>query len=269
MSATDTLEGTGTELIAIENVSKLFEGRGESVHALSGVALKIRAGEFVSLIGSSGCGKTTLLRMIADLIQPTEGSIKIAGQEPKKVRRNRDIGFVFQQPNLLDWRTVERNVQLPLEIAKAPKKERHDRVMEALRVVGLDHAAKRYPHELSGGMQQRVSIARALVSSPKVLLMDEPFGALDEITRDRLNGEIAQIAADRNLTVIFVTHSIREAVFLSDRIVVFSKGPGRITAVFEVGLPQPREPEVRMTPEFNELSVQGLRLLEEGEGSHL
>ena len=250
-------------MIRIDQVSKRYDRRGRSVDALRDISLDIAEGEFVSLIGSSGCGKTTLLRIIADLVKPSQGSVTIGGKEPNQARRDRDIGFVFQQPNLLDWRTLERNISLPLEVAKVPSDERRARVQQALELVGLKHAADRHPYELSGGMQQRVSIARALVSSPKVMLMDEPFGALDEITRDRLNSELAEIVHTAKVTVVFVTHSIREAVFLSDRVAVFSPGPGRLIELIDVPLVQPRALDIRTTSLFNDLSARGLRLLQD------
>src|SRR5579884_770540 len=197
------------------------QGRqGQAVTALADVTLDVRAGEFVSLLGPSGCGKSTLLRLIGDLLQPTKGRILVKGKSAERARRDRDYGIVFQAPALYDWRTVARNVQLPLELQKAPRAEREQRTAELLRLMNLHEFADSYPWQLSGGMQQRVSIARALSFRPSILLMDEPFGALDEMTRERLNMELLSIWSQTETTVVFVTHSIPEAVFLSDRIVI-------------------------------------------------
>ena len=235
------------------------------VRALEDVSLEIRPREFVSLIGPSGCGKSTLLRLIGDLLAPTAGTVRVNGKSPRQARLSRDYGIVFQQPVLYDWRTVRQNVQLPLEIMKTPRSERQARADELLRLVGLDQFGERYPWELSGGMQQRVSIARALSFRPSVLLMDEPFGALDEMTRERLNRELLNIWAETSTTVVFVTHSIAEAVFLSDRIVVMSPRPGRIETVIDVDLSRPRGPETREAPRFFELIAEVRRNLRETE----
>ena len=240
-----------------------------AVRALEDVDFEIGPREFVSLIGPSGCGKSTLLRLIGDLLAPTAGELRVNGKSPRQARLARDYGIVFQQPVLYDWRTVEQNVQLPLEVMKVPKGERRERARSLLRLVGLTDFAARYPWELSGGMQQRVSIARALSFRPAVLLMDEPFGALDEMTRERLNRELLQIWAETGTTVVFVTHSIAEAVFLSDRIVVMSPRPGRIETVVGVDLPRPRGPETRESPRFFELIAEvrhNLREVEHHEG---
>jgi NitT/TauT family transport system ATP-binding protein len=223
------------------------------VRALQDIDLDVRPGEFVSLIGPSGCGKSTLLRVIGDLLAPTSGTISVNGKTPRQARLSREYGIVFQQPVLYDWRTVAQNVQLPLEVMKVPAKEARARVDALLRLVGLADFAKRYPWELSGGMQQRVSIARALSFKPSVLLMDEPFGALDEMTRERLNRELLNIWAETGTTIVFVTHSIAEAIFLSDRAVVMSPRPGRIEAIIDVDLARPRETETRDTDRFVEL----------------
>jgi NitT/TauT family transport system ATP-binding protein len=218
--------------------------------ALTGVDLSIRRGEFVSLIGPSGCGKTTLIRAIADLEQPTTGSLTVNGQPPERARRERAYGYVFQAPALYAWRTVERNVTLPLEIMGYPPQERSARAKRYLELVGLGEFARRFPWQLSGGMQQRASIARALSFEPALLLMDEPFGALDEITRDGLNVHLLDLWRSTGMTVIFVTHSIPEAVYLSSRIVVMSPRPGRIIDVIAGDLPAQRPLDIRETPEF-------------------
>jgi NitT/TauT family transport system ATP-binding protein len=241
--------------ISLRGVSVVF-GAGDtaqSVRALQDIDLDVRPGEFVSLIGPSGCGKSTLLRVIGDLLAPTSGTISVNGKTPRQARLSREYGIVFQQPVLYDWRTVAQNVQLPLEVMKVPAKEARARVDALLRLVGLADFAKRYPWELSGGMQQRVSIARALSFKPSVLLMDEPFGALDEMTRERLNRELLNIWAETGTTIVFVTHSIAEAIFLSDRAVVMSPRPGRIEAIIDVDLARPRETETRDTDRFVEL----------------
>jgi NitT/TauT family transport system ATP-binding protein len=231
--------------VHIHGVGMVYTTRGERLLALSDISLDIAEGEFVSLIGPSGCGKSTLLRLIGDLLQPTSGSIEVHGKPAPEARRSRDYGIVFQSPVLYDWRTVERNVQLPLEIMDLPRKERTTRSQELLQLVGLGEFAKRYPWELSGGMQQRVAIARALSIRPSILLMDEPFGALDEMTRERLHMELLNIWSRTGTTVVFVTHSIPEAVFLSDRIVIMTPRPGRIEHTLRVDLPRPRGAEIR------------------------
>jgi NitT/TauT family transport system ATP-binding protein len=240
--------------ISLRGVSMTFgDERGQVVRALQDVNLEVRPREFTSLIGPSGCGKSTLLRLIGDLLPPTAGTIVVNGKTPRQARLARDYGIVFQQPVLYEWRTVSQNVQLPLEVMKAPTTERRERTAQLLRLVGLSEFANRYPWELSGGMQQRVSIARALSFQPSVLLMDEPFGALDEMTRERLNHELLSVWSETGTTIVFVTHSVAEAVFLSDRIVVLSPRPGRIETVIEVDLPRPRGPETREMTHFFEL----------------
>ncbi|PXX59260.1 NitT/TauT family transport system ATP-binding protein [Nocardia tenerifensis] len=224
-----------------------------SVTALTDVSLTVGPGEFVSLIGPSGCGKSTLLRIVADLEQPTGGTVTVHGKTARRARLDQDYGIAFQQSGLLDWRTVQANVELPLELHKVPKSERHARSAELLEMAGLTEFAKRYPAELSGGMQQRVAIVRALAPKPSLLLMDEPFGALDEMTRERMQGELLRIAGETEAAVVFVTHSIPEAVFLSDRVVVMSPRPGRITEIVSTGGWQNRDAaddEVRSSPEF-------------------
>ncbi|MFG1795276.1 ABC transporter ATP-binding protein [Nocardia sp. NPDC049149] len=219
--------------VELTGVEKIYVAG--SVHALSEVTLTVAASEFVSLIGPSGCGKSTLLRIIADLEQPTGGTVTVHGKSARQARIDQDYGIAFQQAGLLDWRTVQANVELPLELHKVGKSERRTRSAELLEMAGLTDFAKRYPAELSGGMQQRVAIARALAPKPSLLLMDEPFGALDEMTRERMQGELLRIAGETEAAVVFVTHSIPEAVFLSDRVVVMSPRPGRITEIVPTG----------------------------------
>jgi NitT/TauT family transport system ATP-binding protein len=234
--------------VAIESVTKVFNsGRTDEVTALSDVDLAVADGEFVSLIGPSGCGKSTLLRLIADLIQPTAGSVTVTGMPAAEARRKLQYGIAFQQAGLFEWRTAQRNVELPLELRGLGRAERRARAAEMLDLVGLSDFAGHYPGQLSGGMQQRVAIARALAVSPPLLLMDEPFGALDEMTRERLQSELLGICAKTSTSTVFVTHSISEAVFLSDRVVVLSPRPGRITASIEVSLPS-RDDAARQSP---------------------
>ena len=225
---------------------------GDDVAALNDISLDIRQGEFISLLGPSGCGKTTLLRIIADLIQPTSGSVSIHGQTPREIRIQKKYGFVFQSPVLYDWRTVRRNICMPMEIMGIPKKERTARIDRMLELVDLQDFGTKYPFELSGGMQQRVGIARALALDPEYLMMDEPFSALDEFTREKLNEDLLHIWSKTNKTIIFVTHNIPESVFLSDRVVVLSPHPGRISAIVDIDLPRPRRNTLRETPEFYE-----------------
>jgi NitT/TauT family transport system ATP-binding protein len=201
------------------------------VHALDGIDLELAAGEFVSLIGPSGCGKSTLLRVVADLEQPTSGTVQVGGKTPHQARLDQDYGIAFQQAGLLEWRSVVENVELPLHVHGVDRAKRRARATELLELVGLADFAGSRPSELSGGMQQRVAIARALAPSPRLLLMDEPFGALDEMTRERMQAELLRIARETEAAVLFVTHSIPEAVVLSDRVVVMSPRPGRITEV--------------------------------------
>jgi len=244
------------KVIEVEGVTKVFQvGKGEAI-ALQDADLVIQAGDFVSLIGPSGCGKTTLMRLVADLIEPTTGAIRVAGKSPNQARRDREYGYVFQAPVLYDWRSVIANVTLPLEIMGYPASERKAKAAELLAMVGLEKFHKQYPWQLSGGMQQRVSIARALAFDPKLLLMDEPFGALDEITRETMNLELLRLWEETRKTVVFVTHSIAEAVFLSSRIVVMTARPGRIREVIDVDLPYPRTAETRETERFFDLTTQ-------------
>jgi NitT/TauT family transport system ATP-binding protein len=228
------LDNPGAHAVQVRGVSRVFPGRkGREVRALDDVDLDIAPGEFVSLIGPSGCGKSTLLRIVADLDVPTAGSLTVFGKSPRQARVDQDYGIAFQQAGLLPWRTVAANVGLPLEIHGTGKSDRSARVAELLSMVGLEDFAKSYPDELSGGMQQRVAIARALAQSPRLLLMDEPFGALDEITRERMQAELVRICAETGAAVLFVTHSIPEAVFLSDRVVVMTPRPGRIVDIVD------------------------------------
>jgi NitT/TauT family transport system ATP-binding protein len=223
---------------------------GATIHALERINLDIRKGEFVSLLGPSGCGKTTLLRAIADLQEPSSGSIRINELSPREARLERKFGIVFQSPVLFDWRTVRRNVCMPMEVIGLPPKERTKRVTETLELVGLLDFGKKYPHQLSGGMQQRVGIARALALDPEILLMDEPFSALDEFTKEKLHMELLRIWNQTGKNIIFVTHNIQEAVFLSDKVVVLSPHPGRVSAVLDIGLPRPRSLDLKGTAEF-------------------
>ena len=222
--------------VSIHGVGRVFASKKSSVTALEAIDLEVADGEFVSLIGPSGCGKSTLLRLIADLDQPTEGAIEVFGKTAHQARLDQDYGIAFQQAGLLPWRTVAANIELPLELHGIPRGARSKRSAELLALVGLSDFAGSYPDQLSGGMQQRVAIARSLAESPNLLLMDEPFGALDEMTRERMQSELLRICAETGAAVVFVTHSIPEAVYLSDRVVVMSPRPGRIRDVITVDL---------------------------------
>jgi len=226
--------------------------------------LQVNSGDFVSLIGPSGCGKTTLLRVIADLEKPTSGTISVEGKSPHEARLDRSYGYVFQTPALLPWRNIESNINLPLEMSGYSKHEQKKLSQQYLLLVSLTGFEKKYPWQLSGGMQQRVSIARALSFNPDMLLMDEPFGALDEITRDRLNEELLHLWEKTQKTVVFVTHSIPEAVFLSSKIVVMSARPGKIINVIDTNFPKDRTFDIRETPEFLEVSQLVREGLKEG-----
>ena len=241
---------TPPPLIAIDDLSLTFATDDGAVHALSRVSLDIRPGEFVSLIGPSGCGKTTLLRVIADLERPTGGRVSVKGMTPEEARLRRSYGYVFQAPALYPWRTVARNIALPLEVMGFRKAERRARVEAGLALVDLAGFGTKFPWQLSGGMQQRASIARALSFDPDLLLMDEPFGALDEIVRDKLNQQLLRLWARTGKTVVFVTHSIPEAVFLSTRVVVMSPRPGRVQDVIPCDFPRDRTLDIRETPGF-------------------
>ena len=237
-------------VIDARDLSLTFETADGPVYALSEVNLTVNDGDFVSFIGPSGCGKTTLLRVIADLERATSGEITVNGMSPDEARRKRAYGYVFQAPALYPWRTIERNVALPLEIMGFSRAERRERIARNLELVNLGGFEKKFPWQLSGGMQQRVSIARALAFEPKLLLMDEPFGALDEIVRDKLNQQLLELWGRTKKTVVFVTHSIPEAVFLSTRIVVMSPRPGRIIDVIDTNFPADRTLDIRETEAF-------------------
>jgi NitT/TauT family transport system ATP-binding protein len=241
---------TADPAIEVDGLSLRFDTADGPVQALSNINLRVARGGFVSFIGPSGCGKTTLLRAIADLETPTSGSIRVNGLSPGQARAHRAYGYVFQAPALYPWRSVGRNIALPLEIMGFPKAEREARVAKGLELVNLSGFGGKYPWQLSGGMQQRASIARALSFDPDLLLMDEPFGALDEIVRDMLNEQLLRLWDATRKTVLFVTHSIPEAVFLSTHIVVMSPRPGRIYDVIECNFPRDRRLEIRETPEF-------------------
>jgi len=248
----DPLNGSDDDaapLVLLRNVSKAY---ANGTVALRGANLAVRPGEFISLVGPSGCGKSTILRIVAGLGPISAGEVHVAGLPPDRARRERqDMAFVFQDATLLPWRRVIRNVELPLQLRRVAKQTRRGLAMDALATVGLTEFAREYPRQLSGGMKMRVSIARALVAKPSLMLMDEPFGALDEITRGRLNVELLRIVALAGWTVIFVTHNVFEAVFLSSRVVVMSPRPGRIVADIPIDLPYPRDPALRTSLEFN------------------
>ncbi|MCG8361542.1 MAG: ABC transporter ATP-binding protein [Kiloniellales bacterium] len=240
--------------IDVRGLSLTFQTADGPVYALADVDLTVARGEFVSFIGPSGCGKTTLIRVVADLERPSDGQVAVNGVSPEQARLARAYGYVFQAPALYPWRTVERNVMLPLEIMGLGAAERRERAARYLELVNLKGFERKYPWQLSGGMQQRVSIARALSFEPDLLLMDEPFGALDEITRDHLNEQLLRLWERTGKTVVFVTHSIPEAVFLSSKIVVMSPRPGRIIDVIDCNLPPNRTLDARETPEFAEIA---------------
>ncbi len=239
--------------IKLDHVGMTYEAADRTVTALTDVTLDIHKGEFISLLGPSGCGKSTLLRIIANLIDNTQGEVLIEGMSPKEARLKRKYGMVFQAPVLYDWRTIRKNVELPLEIMHISKAERVKASEEMLELVNLKEFMDHYPNQLSGGMQQRVGIARAFALKPEILLMDEPFSALDEFTKEKLHEDLLRIWRKTNKTIIFVTHNIQEAVFLSDRICVLSPHPGRLSAVVDVNLPRPRTQEMKGTQEFTDL----------------
>ena len=242
---------TITAAVTIRGVEKVFnDGSPDRVEALGAIDLTIPPGEFVTLLGPSGCGKSTLLRIIGDLVQPSAGTVAVNGKEAPQARRDRDYGIVFQQATLYEWRSVLKNVELPLEIMGRSREDRERRARAMLDLVQLTEFERYFPFQLSGGMQQRVAIARALSFEPSILLMDEPFGALDEMTRERMQAELLRIWSQTGTTVIFVTHSIPEAVFLSSRVVVMSPRPGRIAGIVEIDLPQPRNDDTREHPRF-------------------
>jgi NitT/TauT family transport system ATP-binding protein len=258
---------TKQELAASRSISctdlavRFFSDR-RSVTAIEGVNLEVGEGEFLTLLGRSGCGKSTLLRVVAGLVKPNQGQITVFGAAPTVARERREISFVFQDAALLPWRTALENVALPLDVLGQREREQNSKSEEMLALMGLAGWEHAYPHELSGGMRQRVSIARALVSNPRVLLMDEPFGALDEITRDRLNEELRRIWKRMRVTVLFVTHSIYEAAFLGQRVLMLAPGPGRIREFVSVDLPEDRPLAIRESPEFTSLAARLRRLLE-------
>ena len=244
---------TITAAVTIRGVEKVFnDGSPDRVEALGAIDLTISPGEFVTLLGPSGCGKSTLLRIIGDLVQPSAGTVAVNGKEAPQARRDRDYGIVFQQATLYEWRSVLKNVELPLEIMGRSREDRERRARAMLDLVQLTEFERYFPFQLSGGMQQRVAIARALSFEPSILLMDEPFGALDEMTRERMQAELLRIWSQTGTTVIFVTHSIPEAVFLSSRVVVMSPRPGRIAGIVEIDLPQPRNDDTREHARFYE-----------------
>ncbi len=251
--------------VNIRNVSKAFnEGKPNQVDALRDVNLEVQQGEFVSLIGPSGCGKSTLLRLSANLLEPTSGELSVNGKSAVQARLDQDYGMAFQQAGLFDWRTVRKNIELPLELKGWEKPDRRARADEMLQLVQLPEFGDHYPWQLSGGMQQRIAIARALAAHPPILLMDEPFGALDEMTREYMQGELLRICAATGTTVVFVTHSIPEAVYLSNRVVVMSPRPGRITKVVDVALGADRTEDTRnRTPFFEAITAvrEGLRCM--------
>lgn len=244
--------GTDVEIM-LKDIGMIYKSNTNTdLVALTNVTMNIYKGEFISLLGPSGCGKTTLLRIIADLLTPSVGEITVGGETPREARLKRKYGIVFQGAVLYEWRTVKKNVMLPLEIMHLPKKDCEERAEKMLELVGLKDFAKHYPRQLSGGMQQRVGIARALAIQPEILLMDEPFSALDEFTREKLHEDLLRIWRKTNKTIVFVTHNIQESVFLSDRVCVLSPHPGRLSALIDIDLPRPRTVQVKNTPEFTE-----------------
>jgi len=247
--------------ISIRNLKKIYLTKGGEVCALQDVTFDIFRGEFITLVGPSGCGKTTLLKIISGLLSKTDGDLVFSAEgdfDPKK-----DVGMVFQRPVLLKWRSIVDNVLLPVEILRLARQDYFPKAMGLLKLVGLEGFEKNYPNELSGGMQQRASISRALIHDPQLLLMDEPFGALDALTREKMNLEILRIWQETRKTILFVTHGIQEAVFLADRVIVLSARPARMVAAIEVNLPRPRIMEVKAEKEFGHLCLQIYKLLEE------
>ena len=248
------MTASDTSVVSARNLCLTYQTNDGPVHALSNVDLQVNKGDFVSFIGPSGCGKTTFLRVIADLERKTSGDIAVNGLTPEEARQTRSYGYVFQAPALYPWRTIEKNIALPLEIMGYAAEEKKKRIAQTLELVNLTGFEKKFPWQLSGGMQQRASIARALAFDADLLLMDEPFGALDEIVRDHLNEQLLKLWARTNKTICFVTHSIPEAVYLSTKIVVMSPRPGRVTDVIESTLPAERPLGIRETPEFLEIA---------------
>jgi NitT/TauT family transport system ATP-binding protein len=259
MSATAEAATRG-EAIVLAGVDKWFKTQDEPVHALAPTSLTVAAGEFVVLLGPSGCGKTTLLRIVGGLIQPSKGNVRVLDRElwangTRQSDAAEGIGIVFQDANLFPWLTVEQNITLPLELKGGPKAERGERARALIKLVGIGGFEQRWPRELSGGMRQRAAIARALSYNPEILLMDEPFGALDAMTRDQMNLELQRIWMETRKTILLVTHSINEAVFLADRVVLLSPRPGRIDTVVEVGFERPRSLDVQASLEFQRIAV--------------
>ncbi|WP_248960670.1 ABC transporter ATP-binding protein [Sphaerisporangium perillae] len=259
--ATKTVVEAGRPLIEIQGVRKSYVTQEKTVKALAEVNLDIHAGEFMSFVGPSGCGKSTLLNIVAGLLDASEGTVLVGGEHLTKPRR--DMGFMFQAPVLLPWRSVERNVMMPAEVFGLPQEEIRPKARRILTTVGLGDFLDALPSELSGGMQQRASLARVLTYEPRVLLMDEPFGALDEFTREAMNLELMRIAAETGITILFVTHNISEAVFLSHRVVVMSARPSRVAGVVEVPFEYPRTVDVMHDPQFTDLTFQIRQLLGE------
>ncbi len=254
-------------VIQAQQITKVFNPASEEqVAALEDITLEVQPEEFISFIGPSGCGKSTLLRLIGGLVAPSDGELLVNGKLPQQARIDRDYGMVFQAATLLEWRNVRKNIELPLEIQGVPAQERRQKAQAALELVELGGFGDHWPWQLSGGMQQRVAIARALVFQPSLLLMDEPFGALDEFTRERMNMELLHIWRETDTTVLFVTHSIPEAIFLSSRVVVMSPRPGRITEIVEVELPRPRNFETRALPQYHEQVAQVRELMRDAHG---
>jgi NitT/TauT family transport system ATP-binding protein len=253
---------TTADAVVCERVTVRFTTERGTVTALENIDLALPAGSFLTLLGPSGCGKSTLLRVMADLIEPSNGRVTVLGDVPSVARQRREIGFVFQDAALLPWRTAMENVTLPLEVGGGKSLPGARSPYQLLQLVGLTGWENAYPHELSGGMRQRVAIARALVSGPKLLLMDEPFGALDEITRDRLNEELLEVWRSTGTTIVFVTHSIYEAAFLGEKVLLLAARPGRVREMVPVTLPAPRRLAMRETPEFVALAGHLRRVLE-------
>jgi NitT/TauT family transport system ATP-binding protein len=245
-----------TPAVLIQSLNVSFKTASGTFQALESVDLTVKENEFLTLIGPSGCGKTTVLRCIAHLVDPTSGQVTVNGLSPIEAIQKRDVGYVFQSATLLEWRNVLKNVLLPMEIAGVGRKEASRRASEMIERVGLTDFVRNFPRQLSGGMQQRVAIARALVMEPKIILMDEPFAALDEITREDMNRWLMEVFDKSNTTIVFVTHNIREAIMLSDRVVVMAPRPGRLVAEFEIDLPRPRTQEIMFSEEFNTIRQQ-------------
>ena len=252
-----------TKSIVVRNLEKVFDSKNGPFLALNDINLEINEGDFVSIIGPSGCGKTTLMRCLCNLEGITSGTIEINGKSPNEARINRDFGMVFQTAGLLNWRNAMENVFLPIELSGMDKNKFKYKVNELLDLVNLNGFENNYPHELSGGMQQRVSIARALILEPQILFMDEPFGSLDHITREKLNIELLNIWVKTKQTIIFITHNIREAIFLSDKIFVMSSNPGEIKEIINLDLKRPRDEQIKKTSEFKELELMGETLLQD------